>query len=483
VFYANQRRVEIDQINVGLSSLETWRMCPTCQHMENLERSMRTAMPPVRAAVTRCGPMFPSNASCFVSGRRLPTATIRKCGSTTALKIASRKFYVRQMLADFEIKDIREAYRLAAPDMPFGFEFIERVVFRDVNFGEPTKPGESYAVAGQQKARPGFKLCKHCGQIQRAPRNARERELAQFHAFDCEKRGSDDPENIIDCLYLYREFSSEALRILVPYTRSGVDEASVQSFMAAMRIGLRKRFGGKVDHLRMVTQEEKGQDGAANRQYVMLYDSVPGGTGYLHELLANEAQTLVELLRLALAHLCACSCNADAEKDGCYRCVYQYRLGRAMALVSRDRARLLLEQLVEKLGQLQRVASVADIYINPNFDSELEARFIESLRRLSGVGGLPFVKLVQDIVRGNPAICSRSASSAIGSSRRLIWVPTKGSRRRVGQTSCCGRRRANRRGVRSPFSVTAGPTIRPRPGRMPTSAAPWWRAADSGSGR
>jgi DEAD/DEAH box helicase domain-containing protein len=149
----------------------------------------------------------------------------------------------------------------------------------------------------------------------------------QFHAFDCEKRGSDDPENIIDCLYLYREFASEALRILVPYTRSGVDEASVQSFMAAMRIGLRKRFGGKVDHLRMVTQEEKGQDGAANRQYVLLYDSVPGGTGYLHELLANEAQTLVELLRLALAHLSACSCNADAEKDGCYRCVYQYRWG------------------------------------------------------------------------------------------------------------------------------------------------------------
>ena len=64
----------------------------------------------------------------------------------------------------------------------------------------------------------------------------------------------------------------------MPYTKSGVDEASVQSFMVAVRIGLKKRFGGKVDHLRMVTQEEKGLDGAANRQYVMLYDSVPGGT-------------------------------------------------------------------------------------------------------------------------------------------------------------------------------------------------------------
>ena len=67
----------------------------------------------------------------------------------------------------------------------------------------------------------------------------------------------------------------------MPYTRSGVDETSVQSFMAAIRIGLKKRFGGKVDHLRMVTQEEKGREGAANRQYVMLYDSVPGWHGLL----------------------------------------------------------------------------------------------------------------------------------------------------------------------------------------------------------
>ena len=399
VFYANQRRVEIDQINISLSSLEDWRMCPTCQHMENLDIHADS-----QGTCPRCGDPMWANSSQKRQLLRFKQAIANSNDTEVRIDDSAEdrepKFYMRQMLADFEAKDITEAYRLKATDMPFGFEFIERVVFRDVNFGEPTKPGEAYAVAGQQRARPGFKLCKHCGQIQRAPRNAREREQAQFHAFDCEKRGSGDPANIIDCLYLYREFSSEALRILVPYTSSGVDEASVQSFMAAVRIGLKKRFGGKVDHLRMVTQEEKGQDGAASRQYVMLYDSVPGGTGYLHELLANEAKVLVEILRLALIHLASCSCNADPEKDGCYRCVYQFRLGRAMALVSRDRARAILEQLVANLDQLERVTSISEIYINPNFDSELEARFIESLRRLGGQGGLPFVKLVQDIVHG-----------------------------------------------------------------------------------
>ena len=399
VFYANQRRVEIDQINVSLSSLEHWRMCPTCQHMENLEIHADS-----HASCPRCGDPMWANISQKRQLLRFKQAIANSNDTEARIDDSAEdrepKFYVRQLLADFELNDIIEAYRLKVPDMPFGFEFIERVVFRDVNFGEPTKPGEAYAVAGQKKPRPGFKLCKYCGQIQRAPRNARERELAQFHAYDCEKRGSVDPADIVECLYLYREFSSEALRILVPYTKSGVDETSIQSFMAALRVGLKKRFGGKVDHLRMLVQEERGRDGAANRQYVMLYDSVPGGTGYLHELLANDAKTLIEVLRLALIQLSGCSCNADPDKDGCYRCVYQYRLGRAMALVSRDRARSILEQLVENLDQLERVSSIAEIYINPNFDSELEARFIECLRRLGGQDGLPFVKLVQEIVQG-----------------------------------------------------------------------------------
>src|SRR5690606_13517176 len=81
-------------------------------------------------------------------------------------------------------------------------------------------------------------------------------------------------------------------------------------------------------------------------------------------------------------------------------CLYQYRLGRSMELVSRDSAKAVLSELVSSLGQLEAVETISDIYINPNFDSVLEARFIESLKRLGGVGGLPVVKLVSDIVNG-----------------------------------------------------------------------------------
>jgi DEAD/DEAH box helicase domain-containing protein len=151
----------------------------------------------------------------------------------------------------------------------------------------------------------------------------------------------------------------------VPYTTQGVDEEVVQSFIAALQLGLKRRFGGKVDHLRITTQDEPGKDGGPRRVYVLLYDSVPGGTGYLHQLLAQDATTLVDVFTQALEAITLCPCNLEAEKDGCYRCVYQYRQGRVMELVSRDRAREVLTELVSAAHQLERVPTIADIFITP----------------------------------------------------------------------------------------------------------------------
>ena len=397
-FYANQRRVEIDQINMNLAKTESWRFCPSCHHMQNLEMEADT-----HAACHRCGDAMWSDEAQKRTLLRFRQAIANSDDTKVRIDDSADdrepKFYVRQLMADFEPKDIREAWQIKSGGLPFGFEFVSRVTFRDVNFGELVKPGESFKVADKESSRPGFKLCRHCGKVQKAPRS-RFDAAGQSHSFDCLKHGNEDPTNLLECLYLYREFTSEALRILVPYTKSGVDEEVVQSFMAALQLGLKNRFGGKVDHLRLVTQDEPGKDGGPRRYYVMLYDSVPGGTGYLHQLLAQDAGTLADVLRMALETISSCVCNLDPDKDGCYRCVYQYRLGRNMLLVSRDRGKEVLNELVASLNQLEKVATISDIFINPNFDSVLESRFIESLRRMGGAAGLPPVKLVQDIVNG-----------------------------------------------------------------------------------
>ena len=426
-FYANQRRVEVDQINMALASLETWRLCPSCHHMQNL-----TVQADTHVACPRCGdPMWCDQA------QRRELLRFRQAianSDDTRVRIDDSaedrepRYYLRQLLVDFEVADVREAWQLKARDLPFGFEFIAQATFRDVNFGELGKPGADFKVANRESPRPGFRLCRHCGKVQGTPRQSEDGEPEQAHAFDCDKRDAHDTASIVDCLYLYREFASEALRILVPYTTKGVDEEVVQSFIAALQLGLKKCFGGKVDHLRITTQEEPGKDGGPRRAYVLLYDSVPGGTGYLHQLLAQDATTLVDVFKQALEAITQCPCTLEAEKDGCYRCVYQYRQGRVMELVSRDRAREVLTELVSATDQLERVPTIADIFINPNFDSALEARFIEALRHLSGVEGLPTVKLVQDIVNGKSGYLLEVASQRYWIEPQVELADTDGVR-------------------------------------------------------
>ncbi|MBC7618117.1 MAG: DUF1998 domain-containing protein, partial [Candidatus Saccharibacteria bacterium] len=451
-FYANQRRVEIDQINMNLAKTEDWRFCPSCHHMQNLAVEADT-----HATCPHCGVAMWSDAAQKRTLLRFRQAIANSDDTKVRIDDSADdrepKFYVRQLMADFEPKDIRKAWHIKT-GLPFGFEFVSRVTFRDVNFGELDKPGESFKVADKESSRPGFKLCKHCGKVQIAPRTRFEPE-GQRHSFDCAKHGSEDPTNLLECLYLYREFTSEALRILVPYTKSGVDEEMVQSFMAALQLGLKKRFGGKVDHLRLVTQDEPGKDGGPRRHFVMLYDSVPGGTGYLDQLLVQQAGTLADVLRMSLDTINKCSCNEDPEKDGCYRCVYQYRLGRNMSLVSRDRGKEVLTELVASLDQLEEVATISDIFINPNFDSVLESRFIESLRRMGGVLGLPPVKLVQDIVNGKSGYvmdlagqryriepqCNVGASEGVAVASKpdfVIWPWQAGSSRKPIAVFCDG---------------------------------------------
>jgi DEAD/DEAH box helicase domain-containing protein len=397
-FYANQRRVEVDQINMSLAKTEVWRFCPSCHHMQNLELSQDT-----HPVCPHCGDAMWGDAAQKRTLLRFKQAIANSDDTKVRIDDSADdrepKFYVRQLMADFEPKDIKVAWQIETGGLPFGFEFVAKVNFRDVNFGELSKPGDAFKVADKESTRPGFKLCKYCGKVQKTPKKQSD-PSGQTHSFDCPVHGSEAPDNLLECLYLYREFESEALRILVPYTRSGVDEQVVQSFMAALQLGLKKRFGGKVDHLRMVVQDEPGKEGGPRRHFVMLYDSVPGGTGYLHQLLAQDAGTLADVLRMALEAVTTCSCHEDPDKDGCYRCVYQYRLGRNMQQVSRDKAAEVLTELVAALPQLVQVASISDIYINPNFDSVLEARFIESLKRIGSVAGMPRVKLVQDIING-----------------------------------------------------------------------------------
>ena len=116
------------------------------------------------------------------------------------------------------------------------------------------------------------------------------------------------------------------------------------TFEACLDLGLRKKFRGNPDHLHILSHTEPTEDGN-RRRYLVIYDSVPGGTGFLKELARPE--NFFDILQLALDTLVSCKCRQSPEKQACYRCLYSYRVQRELKLISRQ---LGIEMLSEILG-------------------------------------------------------------------------------------------------------------------------------------
>ena len=116
-------------------------------------------------------------------------------------------------------------------------------------------------------------------------------------------------EAIVDCLYLYRDFSSEAVRMLIPAAGTTDAEQRTASFVAALELGLRRQFAGAVDHLRVMTCRFPASEPGTGLAFLMLYDTVPGGTGYLKQMM-NDPRNVMSVFRIAGTP----SCNASATR-------------------------------------------------------------------------------------------------------------------------------------------------------------------------
>ena len=206
-FYAGGNRVSMDRIDLRVSSIETWRLCPSCDHCERVD------VTDDHVACPRCGDVMWSDA-----GQRremLPLRMVHAATSDRRARILDERddreplFHTRQLAADFEPAAVKRAYAMTGSDAPFGFEYIETATFREMNFGRLGTGGQPVTFAGLALPRDGFRVCRRCGTVQ--------------------KRGDDDPQHtstcsarkaaqadIADCLYLYREFSSEAVQMLLP---------------------------------------------------------------------------------------------------------------------------------------------------------------------------------------------------------------------------------------------------------------------------
>jgi DEAD/DEAH box helicase domain-containing protein len=375
-FYAAEHHLNIDQVDLKLSKPQTWRLCPSCHYSENIDESGDP-----HSVCPRCG-----NAQWADTGQRRTLLKLRQVYARADSRNdrigddsdqREPRFYRRQLLVDVPPESMQGGYRIASDELPFGFEYLRNARFREINFGEPGDAAETFHVAGKSDSRKGFELCRHCGMVRRQ----RLRKGQYAHTLDCplSKPGAEAKDSDwITSLYLFRELKSEAIRILLPLADVAQSEVQRTSLIAALNMGLRLYFEGNVQHLEITDMLEAGLNGHSPRQYLVIYDRVPGGTGYLKELMRTP-QNLMGLLQRARDVLANCSCADHVEKDGCYRCILAYRDSRNMAAISRKTAVKLLDRILELRDRLEAVDRLSEIDMNSALGSALEALFVNAL--------------------------------------------------------------------------------------------------------
>jgi DEAD/DEAH box helicase domain-containing protein len=371
-FYADGRRVVVDQIDLsGDDSLEQWRFCDRCAYTDDATTGDTSHVCP------QCGsPNWSDQGqqrTVIKHDEVRATTADRKSRIDDSSDGRDREFFETGLLVHFDRADTETAYRIDNDAVPFGFEYVESATFREVNFGRPT--GQPLMnIGGQEVNGQGFRTCTDCGRVA-----INDNEID--HTRSCSVHQDTTAEPPIETLFLYRQIESEAVRILLPETSFSVTPEKVESFKAALELGLEETYEGSVDHLKTAIQEGPSAQTTARRRYLIIYDAVPGGTGYLADLL-RDRENLLDLLKDALGVLADCPCTEEEDKDGCYQCLYAYRNHYDMPHTSRAAAQELLKEILDHRDQLVEIDTIDSISVHGVLESELEARFIHRLREL-----------------------------------------------------------------------------------------------------
>ena len=406
-FYAGGHHVEVDRVDLSLSEVEIWRLCPSCTYCECVDSEDDHAHCP------RCGdPMWAD------AGQRRSMLPLRLVHATSLARrsqiIDDRDereplFYTRHLVADVEPLSVKHAFASSNGGPAFGLEYSAKTTFREINFGRRDTKGAPTKFAGEETPRDGFRVCGLCGKVQRGKHRSDHSISCRLHGRDAggarlgssfaseESAGSNDP--FVNCLYLYREFSSEAIRVLLPFSVIGDKDPRIVSFIAALELGLRLHFEGRVDHLRAMTTSMKDPDSQDVRLFLVIYDTVPGGTGYLKDLLVpGLGSGFVKVLQCACDALAECACARDPLRDGCYQCVFRFSHRTSQSQPSRRVALEVLREILDVAARLEPVEGLDGFGGAGGTQSELENRFLEALRRVTvrdGQGALH-----QEIVGG-----------------------------------------------------------------------------------
>ncbi len=382
-FYVLGYRHGVDGLDIGRPNRPTWRrwrVCPRCGHTRTTGAETDTSPCP------RCK-----------SGR---------IGDQSALYnvLEPARVYARDRREDARINDDRDErrrtyYEIAtAVDIPedtivpgawrhraraFGVEFSRGAFIRHFNLGELRMDrAPDTGFAGETVRVNPFHVCRSCeGATAGAPDGGTAQALTSsghnlqqsYHRPWCPRRRGGQVEHLP--LVLAHTLHTEALRILLPTATVRVPQRTV-SFKAALMAGFARIFGGSLGHLAATVATMPDPEIDGQRRYLVIYDTLPGGSGYLHPRSGPEG--IREVLAAARRIVADCQCQYDQSLAACHRCLLPHVTDAEFADADRETAAEMLGELLDG-WETDSVGGVSEISLWDQVESELEKRFLHRL--------------------------------------------------------------------------------------------------------
>lgn len=366
-FYVYGRKIEIDGVDLGPAGQPEWRimrLCPECGWGAD------DAGQPIQAC-PRCHSSKAADAGArhTVLPLRRVSAVQHRDESVVDEESESRVRTSFHTVTGVSVRrdDVTRAWRLK--DVAFGAEYVRAATIRTLNLGLRDQLGAGQVtIAGQMLPAAGFLTCEQCGVVA----HGHDLDRIRHRGWCRSRRGSHPPD--WQRLFLSHELTTQAVRLLLPLSTLQVEQR-LASFAAALLLGLRSDFGGDPQHLSIVTATLPDAE-RRPRQFVVLHDLVPGGTGYLDRF--GEPDRLHRILTLARTILAECPCRHSGHR-ACHRCLLGVAPPHQVELVDRELALALLDETLQA-WEPEPVQTVTDIEIRDVVLSELEVRFRELVK-------------------------------------------------------------------------------------------------------
>jgi ATP-dependent helicase YprA (DUF1998 family) len=381
-FYVDAHKVRIDAVENGTEhepAHALWRLCPTCAWATTDAASAVAACP-------RCGSpgVADQGALLTVLPMRVVSSTERETSARVGDDSEDRDQEWHEVITTVDIspEDITAAH--LHTQTVFGVEAVRAARIRYLNLGlHASRAGQTRQVRidGHDIAAALFRVCRHCGSVFGIRGDTRDDHDPNHHRSWCKVRSGARKEQW-DQLVLAHELVTEAVRILLPIAEFEAQER-VLSFKAALLLGLRDSFGGDPSHLRVLQTDfpAPGSDPDDRNRFVVIHDTVPGGTGYLPRL--ADPDRLRDILARAVELITTCECQTRGQ-PGCHRCLYTAVGRHEIPLVSREVALEVLDEILTG-WQLKPAedGTITGVNLSGVRQSELERMFKALLHRWS----------------------------------------------------------------------------------------------------